>query len=310
MFITPPSFILAPPPAWPSCPLTRVSFKLEDLLDLKQKQANVFEARTTRVSGNTITVFTIATIIFLPASFMATFLALPLKEYPTVVTEGEGEGSGSDEKMELDFAAKYTIIVTAAMAAPFVIFAIYVNPILRVANSVKEPLARAWRRIVKAWGYAVVVGLALSFVVLFCFRQAKLIGALAWGCVKMGFALVRKIEWKAVYRWVKGMRQAKKEALEEGVEWSKRQYVVRWLLGRWQVMLGMRKTRETDVEDQRSRSSVSTADGSGQVQSEAEGDVSGGGDAEGETKEAGADGEAAEGANIMPDGGESGAKLT
>jgi Mg2+ and Co2+ transporter CorA len=56
--------------------------QLEDLLDLKQKQANVFEARTARVSGNTVTVFTIVAIIFLPASFMAAFLALPITEYP------------------------------------------------------------------------------------------------------------------------------------------------------------------------------------------------------------------------------------
>ena len=47
--------------------------QLEDLLDLKQKQANVAEARITRQSGTTITVFTIVTIIFLPASFMQTF---------------------------------------------------------------------------------------------------------------------------------------------------------------------------------------------------------------------------------------------
>lgn len=67
------------------CSLTiRVQYQLEDLLDLKQKQANVSEARIARVSGNTITVFTIVTIIFLPASFMAAFFALPIAEYPFV----------------------------------------------------------------------------------------------------------------------------------------------------------------------------------------------------------------------------------
>ncbi|KAF9873836.1 hypothetical protein CkaCkLH20_08570 [Colletotrichum karsti] len=71
---------------------------LEDLLDLKQKQANVYEARTMRVSGNTITVFTIVTIIFLPASFMAAFLALPISEYPSV----------DNDKMQLGYAIKYT----------------------------------------------------------------------------------------------------------------------------------------------------------------------------------------------------------
>lgn len=55
--------------------------KLEDLLDLKQKQANVSEARSARISGNSITVFTIVTVIFLPASFMATFFAIPIAQY-------------------------------------------------------------------------------------------------------------------------------------------------------------------------------------------------------------------------------------
>ncbi|KAJ3958269.1 hypothetical protein N0V92_005146 [Colletotrichum tropicale] len=72
--------------------------QLENLLDLKQKQANVFEAHTARVSGNTITVFTVVTMIFLPASFMAAFLALPILQYPSV----------NDDKMELSFATKHT----------------------------------------------------------------------------------------------------------------------------------------------------------------------------------------------------------
>ncbi|KAH8599991.1 hypothetical protein B0O99DRAFT_347159 [Bisporella sp. PMI_857] len=70
---------------------------LEDLLDLKQKQANVSEARIARISGNTITVFTVVTIIFLPASFMAAFLALPITEYPK-----------TEANYPLSYALKYT----------------------------------------------------------------------------------------------------------------------------------------------------------------------------------------------------------
>ena len=71
--------------------------QLEDLLDLKQKQANVSEARIARISGNTITVFTVVTIIFLPASFMVAFLALPIAEYPK-----------SDSNYKLSYVIKYT----------------------------------------------------------------------------------------------------------------------------------------------------------------------------------------------------------
>lgn len=70
--------------------------QLEDLLDLKQKQANVSEARSTRISGNTITVFTIVTIIFLPASFMASFFALPIAQYPK-----------RDDNFDLRYVVKY-----------------------------------------------------------------------------------------------------------------------------------------------------------------------------------------------------------
>lgn len=73
-----------------------IIIQLEDLLDLKQKQANVSEARNARISGNTITVFTVVTIIFMPASFMAAFLALPIAEYPK-----------SASNFDLSYAIKY-----------------------------------------------------------------------------------------------------------------------------------------------------------------------------------------------------------
>ena len=63
--------------------------QLTHLLDLKQKHANAFEARFARDQaaftgrqGQTIMVFTIVTIVFLPMSFIAAFFAIPIQNFP------------------------------------------------------------------------------------------------------------------------------------------------------------------------------------------------------------------------------------
>ncbi|KAK6083985.1 hypothetical protein SCUP515_01681 [Seiridium cupressi] len=63
--------------------------QIERLLDMKQKQANLWEARTSREgselaakAGNTLWWFTAVTIIFLPLSFMASFFALDIDKFP------------------------------------------------------------------------------------------------------------------------------------------------------------------------------------------------------------------------------------
>ncbi|KAK0614626.1 hypothetical protein B0T14DRAFT_436163 [Immersiella caudata] len=63
--------------------------KLENLLDLKQKHANGWEARFAREGseesqrqGNIILVFTLVTVVFLPLSFITSFLALGLDIFP------------------------------------------------------------------------------------------------------------------------------------------------------------------------------------------------------------------------------------
>ncbi|KAL9581543.1 MAG: hypothetical protein Q9212_003843 [Teloschistes hypoglaucus] len=62
---------------------------LTHLLDLKQKHANAFEARFARDQaaltgrqGQTIMVFTLVTIVFLPMSFIASVFAIPVRDYP------------------------------------------------------------------------------------------------------------------------------------------------------------------------------------------------------------------------------------
>ncbi|KAL8705183.1 MAG: hypothetical protein Q9201_001683 [Fulgogasparrea decipioides] len=62
---------------------------LTHLLDLKQKHANAFEARFARDQaaftgrqGQTIMVFTLVTIVFLPMSFIAAMFAIPVRDFP------------------------------------------------------------------------------------------------------------------------------------------------------------------------------------------------------------------------------------
>ncbi|MCJ1464874.1 hypothetical protein MMC07_003489 [Pseudocyphellaria aurata] len=104
---------------------------LNHLLDLKQKHANVCEARWTREQAqetakqsNTIMVFTIVTIIFLPLSFMAAFFALQIVQFPK-----DEEGALA---MELDYVARYLFGISAAIIVPFIVIAFNVNRLGRI----------------------------------------------------------------------------------------------------------------------------------------------------------------------------------
>ncbi|CAJ2504127.1 Uu.00g115210.m01.CDS01 [Anthostomella pinea] len=70
---------------------------LTDLLDLKQKHSNALEARfagdqavIAAKQGQTVMVFTIVTIVFLPMSFIAAFFAINLRDWEEVGGEGGG----------------------------------------------------------------------------------------------------------------------------------------------------------------------------------------------------------------------------
>jgi Mg2+ and Co2+ transporter CorA len=93
---------------------------ITDLLDLKQKQANVFEARAARKlavetarAGGTLMVFTIVTVIFLPLSFLAAFFAIVL----------EGLPYNADDRLPLNFILKYVVGVGLSTALAFVLMA-------------------------------------------------------------------------------------------------------------------------------------------------------------------------------------------
>lgn len=105
---------------------TSVESSLAHLLDLKQKHANAFEARFARdqaqltaKQGQTILVFTIVTIIFLPMSFIAAFFAIPFAEFSQT-------GSPS---LHLSFVAKYMFPIGFAVSVPLVAVALAVDDV-------------------------------------------------------------------------------------------------------------------------------------------------------------------------------------
>lgn len=105
---------------------TSVEASLAHLLDLKQKHANAFEARFARdqaqltaKQGQTILVFTIVTIIFLPMSFIAAFFAIPFAEF---------SATGAPA-LHLAFVAKYMFPIGFAVSVPLVAVALAVDDV-------------------------------------------------------------------------------------------------------------------------------------------------------------------------------------
>ncbi|KAL7783153.1 hypothetical protein V8C43DRAFT_318548 [Trichoderma afarasin] len=88
-----------------------------NLVDLKQKQNNMIDTRTARLQAeqshimtveagkqsNTLMVFTIVTIVFLPLSFIAAFFAIPAKEF-------------GNNSLSLGFVSEITFPVSAAVS--------------------------------------------------------------------------------------------------------------------------------------------------------------------------------------------------
>ncbi|KAI4193008.1 MAG: hypothetical protein LQ348_002986 [Seirophora lacunosa] len=95
---------------------------LTHLLDLKQKHANAFEARFARDQaaftgrqGQTIMVFTLVTIVFLPMSFIAAVFAIPIRDFP------HQDGNLS---IPLSHVSKVTFGVGLAISIPLIAVAL------------------------------------------------------------------------------------------------------------------------------------------------------------------------------------------
>lgn len=99
----------------------RVYHSMVHLLDLKQKQANAFEARfardqaeSTALQGKILMVFTMVTIVFLPLSFLTSFFGINMREF-------------SD--LSLAFLSKWTFETKFAISIPLILVAISVDNI-------------------------------------------------------------------------------------------------------------------------------------------------------------------------------------
>ncbi|PMD38419.1 hypothetical protein L207DRAFT_68217 [Hyaloscypha variabilis F] len=124
----------------------RIYNSITDMLDLKQKHANAFEARFARDQAagtarqsQTIMVFTIVTIVFLPLSFIAAFFAINVREFPRL----DGQSS-----LPLAYVSKYMFGIGFAVSIPLVVIALSLDDIgdmfrqLRRWNNRRKTLRR------------------------------------------------------------------------------------------------------------------------------------------------------------------------
>ncbi|KAI1778867.1 hypothetical protein F4818DRAFT_437668 [Hypoxylon cercidicola] len=108
---------------------------LTDLLDLKQKHSNALEARfagdqavIAAKQGQTIMVFTIVTIVFLPMSFIAAFFAINLEEW----------GGG---RLTIPYVSKYMFGIGLGISIPLIAMAFAVTDL---SDAARELATGSW----------------------------------------------------------------------------------------------------------------------------------------------------------------------
>jgi hypothetical protein len=137
----------------------RIYMSIRDLLDLKQKHANAFEARYAREQatgtqrqGRTIMVFTIGksasmpstrlrqannhfllvTVVFLPLSFVAAFFAINVKEFP------HPAGEGNQAEVPLSYVSAWIFGIGLAISIPCIAVALSVDEINVLIDACKR----------------------------------------------------------------------------------------------------------------------------------------------------------------------------
>lgn len=116
----------------------RIYSSITDLLDLKQKHANAFEARFARDQaagtarqGKILMVFTIVTIVFLPLSFITSVFTINMPEF--------------ENNLTLGYVAKYTFGIGFGISIPLVLLALVLDDIGDIFQEAVRR-ARGWIR--------------------------------------------------------------------------------------------------------------------------------------------------------------------
>ncbi|KAF2715349.1 hypothetical protein K504DRAFT_469594 [Pleomassaria siparia CBS 279.74] len=114
----------------------RIYKSITDLLDLKQKHANAFEARFasdqaagTARQSQTIMVFTIVTIVFLPLSFIAAIFTINIEEFPH---------ENGNPALPFSYVSKYMFGIGFAISIPLIFVALSVDAIGDTFGEVKR----------------------------------------------------------------------------------------------------------------------------------------------------------------------------
>ena len=108
---------------------SRIYESITDLLDLKQKHANALEARFARDQAagtarqsQTVMVFTIVTIIFLPLSFIAALFTINIREFPHLP-------GGDQPSLPLRYVSKFMFGIGFAISIPLIAIALSLDAI-------------------------------------------------------------------------------------------------------------------------------------------------------------------------------------
>ncbi|KAI3318081.1 hypothetical protein HD806DRAFT_540551 [Xylariaceae sp. AK1471] len=135
---------------------TEVYSAVYHLIDLKQKQANIAEARYARKEassaakeGRTVLALTIVNMIFLPLSFLASFFALDIDEFPKDPETGQS-------LLHLSWVSQYIFGISLAIAIPSIALAMAIGPMAGFTKKVGRTLG--------SWGVKVLlIFIALIF---------------------------------------------------------------------------------------------------------------------------------------------------
>ncbi|KAK5660329.1 hypothetical protein OQA88_12870 [Cercophora sp. LCS_1] len=135
------------------------------LLDLKQKQVNLWEARISREGaeetarqGNTLLLFTIVTIIFLPLSFISAFFAIDVQQFPQ-------DPDSHETSWPLGYLCGLLFGISFALSIPLILIAIYIDWLKSVARRLRYQWTRRvpikildWLSRVNFLGIGVIAG--------------------------------------------------------------------------------------------------------------------------------------------------------